>query len=109
MLDFSIPSIEPPTDATPTLTAVAPPATTNPNADLASLFAKALVSDFPRQTIESTLTLFRFAPSFSSLKMSSNAPVLILPRTLAWCLRSLPFGAGASGPADNDACTLPTA
>ena len=112
MLDFSMPSIEPPTDATPTPSAVVPPATTDPKMDLASLFAKALVSDIPigaPHTIESTLTLFRFAPSFSSLKTSSNAPVWILPRTLAWCPRSLPFGSGASGPADNDACTLPTA
>ena len=112
MLDFSMPSIEPPTDATPTPSAVVPPATTDPNMDLASLFAKALVSDIhigAPHTIESTLTLFRVAPSFSSLKTSSNAPVWILPRTLAWCPRSLPFGSGASGPADNDACTLPTA
>jgi hypothetical protein len=40
-------SIEPPVDATPTPSAVAPLPTTDPNADLASLFAQALVSDFP--------------------------------------------------------------
>ena len=47
MLDFSMPSKEPPTDATPTPSAVVPPATADPNMDLASLFAIALVSDIP--------------------------------------------------------------
>jgi hypothetical protein len=52
--DFSMPFIEPPTDTTPaqstdttpTPSSVAPPAPLYPNADLASLFAKALVSNY---------------------------------------------------------------
>jgi hypothetical protein len=110
--DFSMPSIETPTYATPTPSAVAPPPPIDPNADLARLFAQALVSDFPigaRQTIESTLTLFCFAPSFSSLMTSANAPVWILPRTLAWCPHSLTCGSGATEPADDEAFTLPMA
>mgnify|MGYP001028112844 CR=1 FL=1 len=42
---FSVPIIEPTTDATPTQSPVAPPV--EPNADLAKLFVQALVSGFP--------------------------------------------------------------
>jgi hypothetical protein len=124
--DLGTPVVDPPAETTtypaettPSPSAVATSAPLDPNADLASLFAMALVSIvFPTGRpagqfffFESSLTPSPpLAPSVTpSSRTSASAPAWISTRTPAWCPRSPPRGWGARGPAGDEASTPPTA
>ena len=125
--DLGTPVVDPPAETTtypaettPSPSAVATSAPLDPNADLASLFAMALVSVFPPTGrpaghFFSSNRRSRHSPppprlpSLPSSRTSASAPAWISTRTPAWCPRSPPRGWGARGPAGDEASTPPTA